>query len=39
MDAFAIPKFVFDVPMLTDGGVDTLTDEPADEHEVAGLAD
>ncbi|WP_061914134.1 acyl-CoA dehydrogenase family protein [Dietzia papillomatosis] len=39
VDAFAIPEFVFDVPMLTDGGVDTLTDEPADEHEVAGLAD
>ena len=39
VDAFAIPEFTFDVPMLTDGGVDTITDEPADEHEVAGLAD
>lgn len=39
VDAFAIPEFVFSVPMLTDGGVDTVTDEPADEHEVQGLAD
>ncbi|KAA0917987.1 acyl-CoA dehydrogenase [Dietzia sp. ANT_WB102] len=39
VDAFAIPEFVFEVPMLTDGGVDTITDEPADEYEVAGLAD
>ena len=39
MDAFAIPEFVFDVPMLTDGGVDTITDEPAEEHPVKGLAD
>ncbi|MBB0996861.1 acyl-CoA oxidase [Dietzia maris] len=35
VDAFAIPEFVFSVPMLTDGGVDTITDE----HEVVGLAD
>lgn len=39
VDAFAIPEFVFSVPMLTDGGVDTITDEPSDEHEVVGLAD
>jgi acyl-CoA oxidase len=39
VDAFAIPEFVFSVPMLTDGGVDAITDEPADEHEVVGLAD
>ncbi|WP_291079373.1 acyl-CoA dehydrogenase [Dietzia sp. UBA5065] len=39
VDAFAIPEFVFDVPMLTDGGVDTITDETAEEHEVVGLAD
>lgn len=39
VDAFAIPEFVFAVPMLTDGGVDTVTDEPADEHAVVGLAD
>lgn len=39
VDAFAIPEFVFSVPMLTDGGVDAITDEPSDEHEVVGLAD
>ena len=27
VDAFAIPEFVFDVPMLTDGGVDTVASE------------
>ncbi|MBB1019386.1 acyl-CoA oxidase [Dietzia sp. DQ11-71] len=39
VDAFAIPEFVFDVPMLTDGGVDVLTDEDSTEHGVVGLAD
>ncbi|MCT1434302.1 acyl-CoA dehydrogenase family protein [Dietzia maris] len=39
VDAFAIPEFVFDVPMLTDGGVDVLTDEASSEHDVVGLAD
>ena len=39
VDAFAVPEFVFEVPMLTGGGVDKLTEVPADEHEVAGLAD
>lgn len=39
VDAFAIPEFVFSVPMLTDGGVDAITDEPSDEHEFVGLAD
>lgn len=27
VDAFAIPEFVFDIPMLTGGGVDALTDD------------
>ncbi|MFS4488802.1 acyl-CoA dehydrogenase [Dietzia kunjamensis] len=39
VDAFAIPEFVFSVPMLTDGGVDVLTDEASSEHDVVGLAD
>mgnify|MGYP005799780721 CR=1 FL=1 len=26
VDAFAVPEFVFDVPMLNDGGVDTIED-------------
>ena len=34
VDGFGIPEFIFDIPMLTGGGVDS-----PDEHEVAGLAD
>ena len=30
VDAFAIPEFVFDVPMLTGGGVDSLVEDSAD---------
>ena len=29
VDAFAIPEFIFDIPMLTDGGVDALDEESA----------
>ena len=34
VDGFGIPEFIFDIPMLTGGGVDS-----PEEQEVAGLAD